>query len=86
MFLQGRYGLKKNNSPAPSYPLMIVISSLNNTKKRLRNRSFSTKAKATSKKSIGAPSLRVGDLVYLYTDRNKSSPWVRYMVTSTENN
>ena len=53
---------------------------------RLRNHPFSVKAKAPSGKSITPPPIYVGDLVYLYTDRSKSSPRDRYMVVSTEEN
>ncbi|KAK3715784.1 hypothetical protein QZH41_018836, partial [Actinostola sp. cb2023] len=51
---------------------------------RNANHPYSEKSKAPLKKAIDAPQVEVGDLVYLYLDRNKSCSRDRYLVTSTE--
>ncbi|KAK3751342.1 hypothetical protein QZH41_000834 [Actinostola sp. cb2023] len=51
---------------------------------RNANHPYSEKSKAPLKKAIDAPQVEVGDLVYLYSDRNKSCSRDRYLVTSTE--
>jgi hypothetical protein len=55
-------------------------------KKRLQNHPHSEKAKAPLAKSHASASIEVGDLVYLYGDRNKSRARDRYLVVSVEGN
>ncbi|KAJ8349610.1 hypothetical protein SKAU_G00247400 [Synaphobranchus kaupii] len=51
---------------------------------RLKNHPFSEKSKAPSGKVIAAQPVAVGDLVYLYADRNKACSRDRYLVSSVE--
>ncbi|KAK3719574.1 hypothetical protein QZH41_006796 [Actinostola sp. cb2023] len=51
---------------------------------RNANHPYSEKSKAPLKKAIDAPQVKIGDLVYLYSDRNTSCSRDRYLVTSTE--
>ena len=50
---------------------------------RIKNHPYSEKSKAPLGKVISTP-VEVGDLVYVYTDRNKSRGRDRYLVVSTE--
>ncbi|MES9971553.1 MAG: hypothetical protein ABW092_16090, partial [Candidatus Thiodiazotropha sp.] len=53
-------------------------------KKRSENHSASSMSKHKSGKSVSTPSLNVGDLVYLYTDKDKSRARNRYLVVSVD--
>lgn len=52
--------------------------------KRVTNHPYSEKAKAPLGKISNIPNIDVGDLVYLYIDRNKVRARDRYLVVSTE--
>lgn len=55
-------------------------------KDRFTNHPFSEKSKAPSGKLPKCESVEVGDLVFLYCDRNKNTSRDRYLVTSTDGN
>lgn len=52
--------------------------------RRQLNHSYSEKSKAPSGRHPVSPDIHVGDLVYLYSDRNKSSGRDRYLVTHVD--
>lgn len=52
--------------------------------RRLKNHSYSEHSKARHGCPAPVPDLAVGDLVYLYSDRNKTSGRNRYLVSSVE--
>lgn len=52
---------------------------------RTANHKYSEKSKTPSGRQQPLNSLNVGDLIYLYADRNKSSARDRYLVVSVEN-
>ena len=52
--------------------------------RREQNHDYSEKSKAPKGSTVKSPALDVGDLVYLYSDRNKTRARDRYLVVSTE--
>ena len=72
-----------NNDQLPVDDREMILQQHSN---RLQNHRHSEASKAP--KAVSAPSsdIAVGDLVYLYVDRNKSAARNRYLVTSIEGN
>lgn len=48
------------------------------------NHQFSERCKAGNSSTLPESDVRVGDLVYIYTDRDKNTPRSRYLVTSVD--
>ena len=57
---------------------------LEQNKNRSGNHGSSSMSKHKSGKSVATPSINVGDLVYLYTDKDKSRARDRYLVVSVD--
>ena len=57
---------------------------LEQNKNRSGNHSSSSMSKHKSGKSVATPSINVGDLVYLYTDKDKSRACDRYLIVSVD--
>ena len=70
-----------SNAQLPVSDRQLIIKQ-NET--RLSNHPHSEKSKTPRGKVAPSPTLDAGDLVYLYTDRNKSSARDRYLVVSVE--
>ena len=63
-----------------SDPDLILAQNVN----RNKNHPHSEKSKAPTGRLLSAPSLSVGDIVYLHRDRDKTRPRDRYLVVSVE--
>lgn len=72
-----------SNSQLPINDRELITKQNENRKD---NHPHSERSKAPSGKIIHPPTLAVGDLVYLYADRNKSCARDRYMVVSIDGN
>ena len=69
------------NSQMPLNNRSIIAAKHNRS---LYNHRYSERSKAGSSPIHPEPSIRVGDLVYVYTDRDKNTPRSRYLVTMIE--
>ena len=79
-FLLGRCGHTEINSQTRRYHYTTKTLSFSNTNSVFANHRHSEKAKAPIAKSRPAEHIAVGDLVYLYADRNKTRARDRYLV------
>ena len=74
--------LPTNSPPPPPISDREIIAQQH--EKRLLNHPFSSSSKHNSKKILQTDQLVVGDLVYLYADRDKTRARSRYLVVSID--
>ena len=71
-----------NTGDQISYNDSKIINS--KVQQRLKNHESSAKYKSRGKSIEITPSVKIGDIVYLYTDRNKSQARQKYLIVSVE--
>ena len=79
-FLLGRCGQSEIDSQTSRYHCMTSTSLVQQHEQRIANHHHSEKAKAPITKNLPAEHITVGELVYVYSDRNKTRAHHRYLV------